>query len=144
MRFASSTLLLVLCLLTAPASAQTTPGRGSALRSEILDGLRAGVTDVAGLRRDVLFRVHKLAVLDAYALATVTPIAPGGDLIYEYETSRECNSEILALLQFREAGWNVIQRDVGPCDYIWRAVFEENPEYPATLLSYWEEMPSAN
>ncbi|GAB5534641.1 MAG: hypothetical protein Rubg2KO_08900 [Rubricoccaceae bacterium] len=137
-------LLLFVFALADSVAAQSAPERGTVLRTAILDGLRAGVADVRGLERDVLFRVHKLAVLDAFALASVTPISPVGETIYEFEKDLECDRQIIALLQFREAGWEVVERDVGPCDYIWRALFEQTPEYPGTLLSYWEDMPSAN
>lgn len=110
------------------------------MRTAILDGLRAGVSDVRGLERDVLFRVHKLIMLEAYALASVTPISPVGDTIYEFEKDLECDRQIHALLQFRETGWEVVERDIGPCDYIWRALFEQNTEYPDALLRTWEDM----
>ena len=139
MRFASSILLLL--FLTIAVQAQpVAPERGSTLRTAVLDGLRAGITDVPGLERDVLFRVHKLAVLDGYALATVTPISPVGDRIYEFEKDLPCDREILALLRDTESGWRVVERDVGPCDYVWPMVFEQNPEYPAELLRFWERM----
>ena len=144
MRFASSAALLLLCLCALPVSAQIAPERGTALRSAILDGLRAGIDDVPGLERDVLFRVHKLAVLDDYALATVSPMAPGGDPIYEYEKDLPCDLEIVALLHVGEEGWRVVERDVGPCDYIWRSVFEHNPDYPTALLRFWEGMDTSD
>jgi len=95
------------------------------------------------LERDVLFRVHKLAVLDDYAMATVTPISPVGDTIYEFEKDLPCDREVVALLQFRIDGWDVVERDVGPCDYIWPSVFRETRDYPLRLLRFWEEMDAA-
>ncbi|MEO0559173.1 MAG: hypothetical protein AAF170_13425 [Bacteroidota bacterium] len=117
-----------------------TPARGDELRTAILDALRENVRDVRGLERDVLFRVHKLAVLDDYAMATVSPISPIGDPIYEFENSLDCDRQIYALVQFREDGWTVAERDVGPCDYSWPIYFEQNPDYPDALLRYWEQM----
>lgn len=149
MRFGLAVLSLFLgCVGLAPdASAQEapppeieTPDRGSGLRANILDALREDVTDVQGLRRDVIFQVHRLAVLDDYALVAATPLAKDGDTIPDYEADRPCDLEILALLERAPEGWRVAQRDVGPCDYIWPTVFEQNPEYPVALLTFWEQM----
>lgn len=108
-----------------------------------MDGLRAGVRDVHGLDGDVTFRVHKLAVLGDYALTTVTPLNPDGSRISTYEDAEDmyCDKEIIALLRGSNGrGWRVIGREVGPCDYAWPYLFEQNPGYPAALLRYWENM----
>ena len=131
---------LVPAVAAQEASEIQTPARGEALRSAILDALRENVRDVQGLERDVLFRVHKLAVLNDYAMTTVSPISPLGDPIYEFETNLDCDRQIYALVQFREAGWEVVERDVGPCDYSWPIYFEQNPDYPLPLLRFWEQM----
>lgn len=144
-RFASRLMVLAMVGVAPAVVAQEapdiqTPDRGEVLRADILDALRDGVRDVRGLRRDVLFRVHKLAVLDDYALVTVTPIAKDGDTIPDYEADRMCDREILALLVRGNKVWQVAERDVGPCDYIWPTVFAQNPDYPDALLRFWEQM----
>ena len=119
------------------------PARGTALRRAILDGLRAGLADVPGLERDVVFRVHKVAVLGDYALATVTPISPLGDPIYEYQKGRPCGEEIHTALEARTSGWRVVERVLGPCDDGWFAVFGESDAYPVDLLIYWDQLDAA-
>ncbi|HEX2079656.1 MAG TPA: hypothetical protein VHG08_18155 [Longimicrobium sp.] len=145
MRFLRIALLLsTIVAAAAPAAAQQrpyTPARGSAVRTAIMDGIRAGIRDVRGLDRPVVFRVHKLAVLGDWALTMVTPQTPEGARIPEYERELECDREIIALLHRRENGWRLVERDVGPCDYAWRDIFREQG-YPAALLEYWENLPS--
>lgn len=144
MRFLRIALLLsVVAMIAAPAATQQrpyTPARGSTVRGAIMDGLRAGVRDVRGLNRPIVFRVHKLAVLGDWALTTVTPQTPQGARIPEYERELECDREIIALLQRRGGAWRLVERDVGPCDYAWPDIFRERG-YPAALLAYWENLP---
>ena len=123
-----------------PAARPLAPARGTALRRAVLDGLRAGLTDVPGLARDVVFRVHNVAVLEDHALASVTPLSPLGDSIYEYQKGRPCGEEIHAVLQERASGWRVVERVLGPCDDGWFAVFGETGAYPVELLIYWNQL----
>ena len=123
-----------------PAARPFAPARGTALRRAVLDGLRAGLTDVPGLARDVVFRVHNVAVLEDHALASVTPLSPLGDSIYEYQKGRPCGEEIHAVLQERATGWRVVERVLGPCDDGWFAVFGETGAYPVELLIYWNQL----
>ena len=123
-----------------PAEPPRAPARGTDLRRAVLDGFRAGIADVPGLERDVVFRVHRVAVLGGYALATVTPVSPLGDPIYEYQKDRPCGEEIHALLEERPSGWRVVERVLGPCDDGWFTVFGANPDYPVDLLIYWSQL----
>ena len=122
--------------LTAIAQQPYTPARGDTVRKALMDGLRAHVRDVEGLDRSIVFKVHKLGVLNGWALMTVTPLTPEGTRIAAYEENLPCDLEIIALLRYQDEQWTVVERDVGPCDFAWDYIFDQN-EYPEPLFDYW-------
>ena len=52
------------------------------------------------------------------------------------DLSRTLRSDVL-LRRTSGRGWRVFEREVGPCDYAWSYIFEQNPSYPAVLLREW-------
>ena len=124
-------------LVNAPAAlAQaTTPPKGSALRSAILDALRPMVEAEVG--RPVEFVITDLNVLGEWAFVRATPQRKGGgEIAYAYTRYQEAydagafDAQVTALLRDTPAGWLVYEYNLGATDVIWDDWDERHPVPP--------------
>ncbi|MEJ2379127.1 MAG: hypothetical protein P8Y71_28285 [Pseudolabrys sp.] len=119
--------LAALALLgLAPAAAQpvVSPARGAPLRAAVLDALRPTVERETGGK--VIFVVHALNVMGAWAYADVEPRRPDGEKIDWRKTRFRRAFEadvfsglVLALLRRKDGAWTVADYIVGPTDVYW-------------------------
>jgi hypothetical protein len=121
-RFVLAATLLFASL--SPLAAQTTPPKGSPLRTELMDALRPTVQ--AEIGGPIEFTVVDLRVMGSWAYARVRPQRPGGGTIDWSRTKFREDMKLgymsdltLALLRRTGSGWRVVEHAIGPSDAAW-------------------------
>jgi hypothetical protein len=114
-------------ILAGPALAWETPGRGSDLRSDLMDAVRPHVEWVLGA--PVQFVVHDLRVAGDVAFASLTAQRPGGAAIDlaatpgarrgEIDLELGDGATIQALLQKSGRQWVATHHAIGATDAWW-------------------------
>ncbi len=140
LRTARALVLLVLCLLSGKALAQSAhePAAGSAERRAIMDVLRPAAKKDIG--RDIIFKVDLLRVAGEWAYARVAPVLPDGGQIDFSKTKFREQIELGAFdpqgeaLLRREGGtWQVLEWRFGATD-VESPLWAERYRLPASLL----------
>jgi hypothetical protein len=117
------TCLLATFLMAVPSFAAEphTPKKGDPERTEIMEALRVPVT--AELKRDVIFKVDRLKVLEGWAFLGGVPLKPdGSEMDYKGTVHEEAIREgafdggIFALLRKREGKWTTVRFIIGATD----------------------------
>lgn len=127
-------LVVLMCGAAGRASAQYsqplyTPKPGSALRKEIMDGLR--IPAERELHQKVIFVVKHLAVQGNWAFTLTIPKQPNGKIV-DWQKTRwrdavppgkevgdAFSGEIVGLLRKRAGQWRMVDHCVGPSDVCW-------------------------
>lgn len=115
-------LAVYLFALTAAFAAEPhTPKTGSLERKAIADALRVPVK--AELKKDVIFKVNRLKVLNGWAFLAGVPLKPdGSEMDYRGTIHMEAINEgafdggIFALLQQRDGQWVTVRYIIGATD----------------------------
>jgi hypothetical protein len=115
----------VALVAAAGAAAQvSTPARGSALRTAILDAVRPLVEAEVG--KPVEFVVNDLRLLGEWAFVDLKPQRPGGgpvEYVYtRYQAAVDAgafDNQVVALLRQTPRGWLVYQYALGATDVAW-------------------------
>lgn len=125
MRSVLRLIVLIAALAAVPARAEVeSPGKGSPVRTAILDALRLMVEGEVG--KPVEFVVTDLRVLGEWAFVVIEPQRPGGKPI-EYIYSRyqswvdngAFDGQAIALLRETPKGWLVYEYSLGATDVVW-------------------------
>jgi hypothetical protein len=116
--------LVLLGLGSAAAQQIVSPERGTPLRVEVLNALRPTVDRETG--GAVIFAVHTLNVMGAWAYVDAEPLRPDGKPIDWRRTKFREDFEhgafsglVLALLRRDSGSWEVDQYVMGPTDVAW-------------------------
>ena len=118
---------LAAAMVAAPSAAgsqATTPAKGSALRTRLLDTVRPIAEAEVG--KPVEFVVTDLNLLGEWAfLRAVIQRPGGGEIAYAYTRYQEAydagafDGQVVALLRLTPAGWLVYEYDLGATDVVW-------------------------
>ena len=117
--------LTVLALTTMVGAQVQQPAPGSALRKQILDGLRPAIQK--DLKQKVIFKVDDIRVLNGWAYLHVHPIQPNGKPIdfkkTQYRKALEegmfDGDSTYALMHLVKKQWRVKEYAIGPTDVVW-------------------------
>ena len=133
---------LALALISvAPAQSKVVkPGAGSALRKEILNGLRPAIEK--DLKQKVIFKVDELRVYDGWAYAHVHPLQPNSKPIDFRKTHYNelikdgifDGDSTYALLRLSKGKWVVKTFAIGPTDVVWSGWMGEPYNAPKTVF----------
>lgn len=117
--------IAVAMVLASAALAQELPGKGSPLRTQLLDAARpAFVAETGG---PVEFVVRRLAVLGNWAFGDVSLRRPGGQPIdwtrtkFAQDLQQDMFNPGYAFFLLKRGGgsWQVAEISVGPTDVVW-------------------------